>query len=64
MLAVIPLVSLTDRRPARQLYLASSVLNALSCDEAGNDGKSKHGDAGQHRGEAEQPAGYRREHED
>jgi predicted MFS family arabinose efflux permease len=31
MLAVIPLVSLTDRRPARQLYLASSVLNALSC---------------------------------
>ncbi len=31
MLAVIPLVSLTDRRPARQLYLASSVLSALSC---------------------------------
>jgi len=31
MLAVIPLVSLTDRRPARQLYLASSLLSALSC---------------------------------
>ena len=31
MLAVIPLVSLTDRRPARQLYLASGVLSALSC---------------------------------
>jgi predicted MFS family arabinose efflux permease len=31
MLAVIPLVSLTDRRPARQLYLTSSVLGALSC---------------------------------
>jgi len=31
MLAAIPLVSLTDRRPARQLYLASSVLSALSC---------------------------------
>src|SRR6266513_5499537 len=31
MLAVIPLVSLTDRRPARQLYLASSALSALSC---------------------------------
>jgi predicted MFS family arabinose efflux permease len=31
MLAVIPLVSLTDRRPARQFYLASSALNALSC---------------------------------
>ena len=31
MLAVVPLVSLTDRRPARQLYLASSVLSALSC---------------------------------
>jgi predicted MFS family arabinose efflux permease len=31
MLGVIPLVSLTDRRPARQLYLASSVLSALSC---------------------------------
>jgi predicted MFS family arabinose efflux permease len=31
MLVVIPLVSLTDRRPARQLYLASSVLSALSC---------------------------------
>jgi len=31
MLAVIPLVSLTDRRPARQLNLASSALSALSC---------------------------------
>ncbi|MBV8095041.1 MAG: MFS transporter [Acetobacteraceae bacterium] len=31
MLAVIPLVSLTDRWPARQIYLASSVLSALSC---------------------------------
>jgi predicted MFS family arabinose efflux permease len=31
MLAVIPMVSLTDRRPARQIYLASSVLSALSC---------------------------------
>jgi predicted MFS family arabinose efflux permease len=31
MLVVIPLVSLTDRRPARQLYLASSALSALSC---------------------------------
>jgi predicted MFS family arabinose efflux permease len=31
MLAVIPLVSLTDRRPARQIYLASSALGALSC---------------------------------
>jgi MFS family permease len=31
MLAVIPLVSLTDRRPARQIYLASSILSALSC---------------------------------
>jgi MFS family permease len=31
MLAVIPLVSLTDRRPARQLYLVSGVLSALSC---------------------------------
>src|SRR5947207_2481265 len=31
MLAVIPLVSLTDRRPARRIYLASSVLGALSC---------------------------------
>ena len=31
MLAVIPLVALTDRRPARQLYLASSILSALSC---------------------------------
>src|SRR5439155_4197334 len=31
MLAVIPLVSLTDRRPTRQFYLASSTLSALSC---------------------------------
>jgi predicted MFS family arabinose efflux permease len=31
MLAVIPLVSLTDRRSARQIYLASSALSALSC---------------------------------
>jgi predicted MFS family arabinose efflux permease len=31
MLAVIPLVSLTDRWPARRIYLASSALSALSC---------------------------------
>jgi len=31
MLAVIPLVSLTDRQPARLIYLASSILSALSC---------------------------------
>jgi len=31
MLVVIPLVGLTDRRPARQIYLASSALSALSC---------------------------------
>ena len=31
MLAVIPLVSLTDRWPARQIYLASSALGALFC---------------------------------
>jgi MFS family permease len=31
MLAVIPLVGLTDRRPARQLYLVSSALSAVSC---------------------------------
>jgi predicted MFS family arabinose efflux permease len=31
MLAVIPLVSLTDRRPARRIYLAASMLGALSC---------------------------------
>ena len=31
MLAVIPLVSLTDRWPARRIYLASSTLSALSC---------------------------------
>jgi predicted MFS family arabinose efflux permease len=30
MLAVIPLVSLTDRQPARRIYLASSVLSALA----------------------------------
>ena len=29
MLAVIPLVSLTDRQPARRIYLASSILSAL-----------------------------------
>ncbi|MFL5269135.1 MAG: nitrate/nitrite transporter [Stellaceae bacterium] len=31
MLAVVPLVSLTDRRSARRIYLASSTLSALSC---------------------------------
>jgi predicted MFS family arabinose efflux permease len=31
MLAVIPLVGLTDRRSPRQIYLLSSVLSALSC---------------------------------
>jgi MFS family permease len=31
LLAVIPLVGLTDRRSARQIYLASGVLSALSC---------------------------------
>jgi predicted MFS family arabinose efflux permease len=31
MMAVVPLVSLTDRRPARLIYLASSMLSALSC---------------------------------
>jgi predicted MFS family arabinose efflux permease len=31
MLAVVPLVSLTDRQPARLIYLASSMLSALSC---------------------------------
>src|SRR5215472_5283339 len=30
MLAVVPLVSLTDRQPARRIYLVSSTLNALS----------------------------------
>jgi len=30
MLAVIPLVSLTDRQPARRIYLASSLLSALA----------------------------------
>ena len=33
-------------------------------DEAGNHGKRKHGDVGQHRGEAEQTAGDRRQHKD
>jgi predicted MFS family arabinose efflux permease len=31
MSAVVPLVSLTDRQPARLIYLASSALSALSC---------------------------------
>src|ERR1700722_9644066 len=31
MAAVLPLVALTDRIPARTIFLASSVLNALSC---------------------------------
>ena len=31
MLAVIPLVSLTDRQPARHIYLAASTLSAVSC---------------------------------
>jgi len=31
MLAVVPLVSLTDRQDARRIYLASSALSALSC---------------------------------
>lgn len=31
MLAVVPLVRLTDRHPARRVYLASSALGALSC---------------------------------
>jgi predicted MFS family arabinose efflux permease len=31
MLGAVPLVGLTDRRPARQIYLASSVLSTLSC---------------------------------
>src|SRR5438270_7192294 len=31
MLAVVPLVSLSDRQPARLIYLASSTLSALSC---------------------------------
>ena len=30
MLAVVPLVSLTDRQPARRIYLGSSTLGALS----------------------------------
>jgi len=31
MLAVVPLVSLTDRQPARRIYLASGTVSALSC---------------------------------
>jgi predicted MFS family arabinose efflux permease len=31
MLGVVPLVSLTDRQPARRIYLASSALSTLSC---------------------------------
>jgi predicted MFS family arabinose efflux permease len=31
MVAVLPLVSLTDRLPARAIFLVSSVLNVLSC---------------------------------
>ena len=31
MAGVLPLVALTDRMPARTIYLASSALNALSC---------------------------------
>src|SRR5450631_1582158 len=31
MAAVLPLVALTDQIPARTIFLASSVLNALSC---------------------------------
>src|SRR3954471_12374505 len=31
MAAVLPLVALTDRMPARKIFLASSALNALSC---------------------------------
>src|ERR1700750_793851 len=31
MVAVLPLVALTDRLPARTIFLASSVLNVLSC---------------------------------
>src|SRR5690348_2572009 len=31
MAAVLPLVALTDRIPARTIFLASSALNALSC---------------------------------
>src|SRR5262249_15111308 len=31
MLAVLPLVGLTDRLPARRIFLASSALNVLSC---------------------------------
>jgi predicted MFS family arabinose efflux permease len=31
MVAVLPLVSLTDRQPARRIYLGSSALSAMSC---------------------------------
>jgi len=31
MIAVLPLVSITDRVPARTVYLAASVLNVISC---------------------------------
>src|SRR4051794_17456748 len=31
MVAVLPLVALTDRLPARAIFLASSILNALAC---------------------------------
>jgi MFS family permease len=31
MLGVVPLVSLTDRQPARRIYLVSAALSALSC---------------------------------
>jgi hypothetical protein len=31
LLAIAPLVSLTDREPARQIYFESSMLNALPC---------------------------------
>ena len=38
MLAVIPLVSLTDRRPARQLYLASTALSPHFSNRIGASG--------------------------
>jgi hypothetical protein len=39
MAAVLPLVSFTDRVPARTIFLVSSALNALSCfDIAFSDG--------------------------
>src|SRR4051794_27910608 len=31
MVAVLPLVALTDRLPSRTIFLASSILNALAC---------------------------------